>query len=78
MCVAVAPKRNAPPAILLRESESPPAKIDALRQVLKGATVTAVPADAFGHAAAAVGSSQKLALTGSSQPTLAGGAISSP
>jgi hypothetical protein len=80
------PNRNSPPAILLRESfrqegkvrnrtvanlsDWPPEKVDALRQVLKGATVTAAPANAFqilrsqphGHVAAAVGSLRKLGL----------------
>jgi transposase len=86
MYVAVVPNRNSPPAILLRESfrqegkvrnrtianlsDWPPEKVDALRQVLKGATVTAAPANAFqilrsqphGHVAAAVGSLRKLGL----------------
>jgi transposase len=86
MYVAVVPNRNSPPAILLRESfrqdgkvhnrtvanlsDWPPSKIDALRQVLKGATVTSSPADAFqilrsqphGHVAAAVGSLRKTGL----------------
>ena len=86
MYVAVVPNRNSPPAILLRESfrkdgkvhnrtianlsDWPAEKIDALRQVLKGATVTSAPADAFqilrslphGHVAAVVGSVRKLGL----------------
>jgi transposase len=86
MYVAVVPNRNSPPAILLRESfrqdgkvhnrtianlsDWPPAKIEALRQVLKGATVTSSPADTFqilrsqphGHVAAAVGSLRKTGL----------------
>lgn len=86
MYVAVVPNRNSPPAILLRESfredgkvrnrtianlsDWSPEKIEALRQVLKGATVTSAPADAFqilrsqphGHVAAVVGSLRKLGL----------------
>src|SRR3981081_4657352 len=86
MYVAVVPNRNSPPAILLRESFRqagkvcnrpianlsywPPEKVDALRQVLKGATVTSAPAGAFeilrsqphGHVAAAVGSLLTLGL----------------
>src|SRR5258708_8130973 len=80
MYVAVVPNRNSPPAILLRESfrehgkvhnrtianlsHWPPAKVDALRAVLKGATALGAPLpQAFdivrspphGHAAAALG-----------------------
>jgi transposase len=86
MYVAVVPNRNSPPAILLRESfrdggkvhnrtvanlsDWPPAKVEALRQVLKGATVALASADAFqilrsqphGHVAAAVGSLRKTGL----------------
>ena len=86
MYVAVVPNRNSPPAILLRESfreqgkvrnrtianlsDWPPQKVDALRQVLKGATVTAAPAGTFqilrslahGHVSAVVGSLRKLGL----------------
>jgi transposase len=86
MYVAVVPNRNSPPAILLRESFRedgkvrnrtianlsgwPPEKVEALRQVLKGATATSASADAFqilrsqphGHVAAAAGSLQKLGL----------------
>jgi transposase len=86
MYVAVVPNRNSPPAILLRESfrqdgkvhnrtianlsDWPPAKVEALRKVLKGATVTSSPADTFqilrsqphGHVAAAVGSLRKTGL----------------
>src|SRR5260370_6881973 len=59
MYVAVVPNRNSPPAILLRESfrehgkvhnrtianlsHWPPAKVDALRAVLKGATALGAP-----------------------------------
>src|SRR5260370_8759884 len=59
MYVAVVPNRNSPPAILLRESfrehgkvhnrtianlsHWPPAKVDALRAVLKGATALRAP-----------------------------------
>ena len=83
MYVAVVPNRNSPPAILLRESfrdngkvhnrtianlsDWPPAKVEALRQVLKGATLAPASADAFqilrsqphGHVAAVVGSLRK-------------------
>ena len=86
MYVAVVPNRNSPPAILLRESfrdggkvhnrtianlsDWPPAKVEALRQVLKGASVAPASADAFqilrsqphGHVAAAVGSLRKTGL----------------
>src|SRR5450755_1491969 len=86
MYVAVVPNRNSPPAVLLRESfrqdgkvhnrtianlsDWPPAKVEALRQVLKGATVASASADAFqilrsqphGHVAAAVGSLRKTGL----------------
>jgi len=85
MYVAVVPNRNSPPAILLRESfrqdgrvhnrtianlsDWPPSKVEALRQVLKGAVASA-SADSFqilrshphGHVAAAVGSLRKLGL----------------
>jgi transposase len=86
MYVAVVPNRNSPPAILLRESFREdgkvhnrtianlsgwsPQKIEALRRVLKGATVTSAPADALqivrsqphGHVAATVGALQKVGL----------------
>jgi len=86
MYVAVVPNRNSPPAILLRESfrengkvhnrtianlsDWPPAKVEALRQVLKGATLAPASADAFqilrsqphGHVAAVVGSLRKTGL----------------
>jgi len=86
MYVAVVPNRNSPPAILLRESFRedgrvhnrtianlsgwPPGKIEALRQVLKGATLIPTAADSFqilrsqphGHVAAAVGSLRKAGL----------------
>ena len=86
MYVATVPNRNSPPAILLRESyredgkvrnrtlsnisDWPVEKIDALRQVLKGATVPAPAADSFeisrslphGHVAAVVGSLRQLGL----------------
>jgi len=86
MYVAVVPNRNSPPAILLRESfrengkvhnrtianlsDWPASKVEALRQVLKGATVTSPSADAFqilrsqphGHVAAVVGSLRKTGL----------------
>src|SRR5579864_6648427 len=87
MYVAVVPNRNSPPAVLLRESfredgkvrnrtianlsDWPPSKVEALRQVLKGATVVApASADSFqilrsqphGHVAAAVGSLRKTGL----------------
>ena len=86
MYVAVVPNRNSPPAILLRESfresgkvrnrtlanisDWPPAQIEALRQVLKGATaVSSAPASLdivrslpHGHVAAVVGSLRKLGL----------------
>jgi transposase len=86
MYVAVVPNRNSPPAILLRESFRengkvcnrtianlsgwPPEKVEALRRVLKGATVTASSAEAFeivhsqphGHVAATIGSLRKLGL----------------
>ena len=86
MYVAVVPNRNSPPAILLRESFRengkvcnrtianlsgwPPEKVEALRRVLKGATVTSSPAEAFeivrsqphGHVAATLGSLRKLGL----------------
>jgi len=87
MYVALVPNRNSPPAILLRESfrengkvhnrtianlsHWPQAKIDALRAVLKGATVGDAPLpQAFdivrsrphGHIAAVLGSLRKLHL----------------
>ena len=59
MYIAVVPNRNSPPAILLRESfrdngkvrnrtianlsHWPPAKVDALRAVLQGATAVRAP-----------------------------------
>src|SRR5271157_4107215 len=85
MYVAVVPNRNSPPAILLRESfrqdgkvhnrtsanlsDWPSSKVEALRQVLKGAAASA-SAEAFqinrshpnGHVAAAVGSLRKTGL----------------
>ena len=87
MYVAVVPNRNSPPAILLRESfrdngkvrnrtianlsHWPPAKVDALRAVLQGATAVRAPLpQAFdvirsrphGHVAAVLGSIRKLHL----------------
>src|SRR6266536_3536874 len=87
MYVAVVPNRNPPPAILLRESfrehgkvhnrtianlsHWPPAKVDALRSVLKGATALGAPLpQAFdivrsrphGHVAAVLGTVRKLHL----------------
>jgi len=86
MYVAAVPNRNSPPAILLRESfrqdgkvhnrtianlsDWHPTKVEALRQVLKGATVASASADTFqilrsqphGHVAAAVGSLRKTGL----------------
>jgi transposase len=86
MYVAVVPNRNSPPAILLRESfrrdgkvhnrtlanlsDWHPTKVEALRQVLKGATVASASADTFqilrsqphGHVAAAIGSLRKTGL----------------
>src|SRR5215470_5105975 len=87
MYIAVVPNRNSPPAILLRESfredgkvrnrtianlsHWPPAKVDALRAVLKGATAVGAPLpQAFhilrsrphGHVAAVLGSLRKLQL----------------
>ncbi len=87
MYVAVVPNRNSPPAILLRESfrengkvhnrtianlsHWPPAKVDALRAVLKGATALGAPLpQAFdivrsrphGHVAAVLGTLRKLHL----------------
>src|ERR1035441_8725630 len=87
MYVATIPNRNSPPAILLRESfrldgkvlnrtlanisHWPPAKIDALRSVLKGATSLSTPLpQAFdivrsrphGHVAAVLGPSPWLHL----------------
>src|SRR5512145_1841308 len=86
MYVAVVPNRNSPPAILLRESfrhdgkvhnrtvanisHWPPEQVNALRQVLKGATSVAPSADSFqilrslphGHVAATVGALRKLGL----------------
>jgi hypothetical protein len=87
MYVATVPNRRSPPAILLRESYRegsrvktrtlanlshwPPAQIEALRSVLRGATSVAVLEDAFevsrslahGHVAAVVGTMRKLGLT---------------
>src|SRR5271165_3599647 len=85
MYVAVVPNRNSPPAVLLRESfrengkvhnrtianlsHWPPAKVDALRAVLKGATVLDTPLpQAFdiirsrphGHVAAVLGTLHRL------------------
>jgi transposase len=86
MYVAVVPNRNSPPAILLRESfrehgkvcnrtianisHLPPAKIEAIRQALKGNAATAAdPASVeitrslpHGHVAAVVGSLRQLGL----------------
>ena len=87
MYIAVVPNRNSPPAILLRESfrdngkvrnrtianlsHWPPAKVDALRAVLQGATAVRAPLpQAFdvigsrphGHVAAVLGSIRKLHL----------------
>ena len=87
MYVAVVPNRNSPPAILLRESfredgkvhnrtianlsHWPPAKVDALRAVLKGSTAVGAPLpQAFdivrsrphGHVAAVLGTLRKLHL----------------
>src|ERR1017187_9964812 len=87
MYVATIPNRNSPPAILLRESfrldgkvlnrtlanisHWPPAKIDALRSVLKGATSLGAPLpQAFdivrsrphGHVAAVLGTLHRLQL----------------
>ena len=87
MYVAVVPNRNSPPAILLRESfrehgkvhnrtianlsHWPPAKVDALRAVLKGSTAVGTPLpQAFdivrsrphGHVAAVLGTVHKLHL----------------
>jgi transposase len=87
MYVATVPNRNSPPAILLRESfrlngkvcnrtlanisHWPPAQLDALRSVLKGATSVGTPLpQAFdivrsrphGHVAAVLGTLQKLHL----------------
>ena len=87
MYVAVVPNRNSPPAILLRESfrengkvhnrtianlsHWPPAKVDALRAVLKGDIIVGAPLpQAFdivrsrphGHAAAVLGTLRKLRL----------------
>ena len=87
MYVAVVPNRNSPPAILLRESfrengrvhnrtianlsHWPPAKIDALRAVLKGETSVGAPLpQAFdivrsrphGHVAAVLGTLRRLHL----------------
>ena len=86
MYVAIVPNRNSPPAILLREcfrahgkvhnrtlanlSHWPPAQIDALRPVLKGATASGLPLpQAFdilrslphGHVAAVLGTLRRLA-----------------
>jgi hypothetical protein len=86
MYVATVPNRKSPPAILLRESYRegskvktrtlanlshwPPAQIEALGAVLRGATSVAVLEDAFevsrslahGHVAAVVGTMRKLGL----------------
>ena len=87
MYVAVVPNRNSPPAVLLRESfrehgkvhnrtianlsHWPPAKVDALRAVLKGSTAVGTPLpQAFdivrsrphGHVAAVLGTLHKLRL----------------
>ena len=86
MYVASVPNRKSPPAILLRESYRqgskvktrtlanlshwPPAQIEALRAVLRGATSVGVLEDAFevsrsldhGHVAAVVGTMRKLGL----------------
>jgi transposase len=89
MYVATVPNRNSPPAILLRESfrlngkvnnrtlanisHWPPAQVDALRAVLKGATASALASplpQAFeivrsrphGHVAAVLGTLRKLKL----------------
>jgi transposase len=85
MYVAVVPNRSSPPAVLLRESfrengkvhnrtlanisHWPPAQIDALRGVLKGATAVGSPADfqilrsrPHGHVAAVIGSLCQLKL----------------
>jgi len=86
MFIDVVPNRDSPPAILLRESYRegtkvrkktlanlshwPPAKIEALRAVLKGASTPYALEDAFqiirtrphGHVAAALGSLRKLEL----------------
>ena len=87
MYVAVVPNRNSPPAVLLRESfrqhgkvhnrtianlsHWPPAKVDALRAVLKGSTAVGAPLpQAFdivrsrphGHVAAVLGTLHKLHL----------------
>lgn len=86
MYVASIPNRNSPPAILLRESyredgkvknrtlanlsDWPPAKLEALRAVLRGATNIAALQDAFeivrsrphGHVAAVLGTLHRLKL----------------
>jgi Transposase DDE domain len=88
MYIAVVPNRSSPPAVLLRESfrengkvhnrtlanisHWPPERVAALREVLKGATVSSVgsAADSFqilrslphGHVAAVLGSLQQLKL----------------
>src|SRR6516164_5580559 len=85
MYVAVVPNRSSPPAILLRESfrqdgkvhnrtlanlsHWPAAQIDALRQVLKGATAVGSPpvfrilrSLPHGHVAAVLGSLRQLQL----------------
>jgi len=86
MYVATVPNRNSPPAILLRESyredgkvrnrtlknlsDWPADKIEALRQLLKGAAALAPAADSFeiirslphGHVAAVLGSLRKIGL----------------
>jgi hypothetical protein len=86
MYVAVVPNRNSPPAVLLRESfrengkvcnrtianlsNWAPEKVEALRQVLKGAPTVSPSADSFqilrshphSHVAAVIGSLRKLGL----------------
>ena len=86
MYVATVPNRNSPPAILLRQSfrqhgkvhnrtlanlsHWPPEQVEALRQVLKGATAVAAGSESFqivrslphGHVAAVVGCLRKLQL----------------
>jgi len=85
MYIATVPNRSSPPAILLRESYRqggqvktrtlanltswPPAQLDALRRVLRGAPLVA-PADAFeiirslphGHVAAVLGTMRRIGL----------------
>src|SRR5262249_7842799 len=87
MYVAVVPNRNSPPAVLLRESfrrdgkvhnrtvanlsHWPPAKVEALRAVLKGSTVVSAPlpqpfdiirSRPHGHVAAVLGTLRNLHL----------------